>query len=760
MAKISYIEYQDIISYLQAGHSKEDELTFLQSKGISSQALISSLTDLASKGGKHLNSMDKLFEQEQELSFEEVIEYTRKIDKFLDIHNFARPFLAKAFPEETIEDFDQKRWATLTKLQPFKGKSEEELTMALKMAFLYGVFENDEAVQTRIDELGNTMQGKSLADLEMFRNLQMEYNPQFLDFIRNNPQALQGLNLAQIQAKWQAISNCIDIKSPENVQRYLQISEEKNGNDFETYMAYHNVSPSKIEKYRIIYDQMLGRTETSLPTVSGKVDKGFNYEMLDFADINVMRFGEKVKCCQRLGNVAETSMINSAIEATSRVIMIRDDKGKPVAGSFVTHKIDKDGRSYVCFDSIEVNAAKLPVKAVAFSKTMKRLDKLVKKGVLKDAKLETIEAYFEEHPDQKDIRKKDLEALRVNQKIKDAYQAAKDDLIREDEIKRTEQVEKGEITAEQKEHLLIKNGLITIGRNPVSMYLGDFEKVDKKDQEMLPALRKDRSIYKKAHKTTALEVTRKILYPVCTATIGLGAAIAVASAPTFIAAASAGTLGAALTEGGLAFGVPLGGMLSAWGTYGNVKLKRKKVNHTYSDAFEQRVLYDGRENSEVERIHDRDQLDQLQEKLVYSKYERVSKPIRIAELTPEQRKDFRRLREATGRGDFTEQDQDRYIIGNGHNWSAVLTRDGENVTVNDISMLNSFGFGKKQAMLADAQVELMSTLQAIAEKSDGITFETGDKKIDRYLGKRVVAEQRNPVAQTREQEVKREEMEH
>ncbi|MBQ6860651.1 MAG: hypothetical protein IJO08_03290 [Clostridia bacterium] len=736
MAKISYIEYQDIISYLQAGHSKEDELSFLESKGISSQAVISSLTDLVSMGGKHLNSMDKLFEQEQELSFEEVIEYTRKIDKFLETHNFARPFLVKAFPEESIEDFDQKRWATLTKLQPFKGKSDEELTMALKMAFLYGVFENDEAAANRLHELGNMMNGKALADLEMFKNLQMEYNPQFLDFIRNNIEALQGLNLAQIQEKWQAISNCIDIKSPENVQRYLQISEEKSGNDFETYMAYHNIPASKMEKYRVIYEQMLGRTETSLPTVSGKVDKGFSYEMLDFSDINVMRFGEKVKCCQRLGNVAETSMINSAIEATSRVIMIKDEKGKPVAGSFVTHRIDKDGRSYVCFDSIEVNAAKLPVKAVAFSKTMKRLDKLVKKGIIADAKLETIEAYFEQHPDQTDIRKKDLEALRVNQKIKDAYRAAKDDLIREDEIKRTEQVEKGEITAEEKEHLLIKNGLITIGRNPVSMYLGDLEKVDKKDQEMLPALRKDRSIYKKAHKTTLSEVTRKVVRGMSYGAFGLGAAMVVTGAPV----------------AGIAFG--------AWGVYANTKLKRKKVNHTYSDAFEQRVLEDGRKRSDVEKIHDKDALEQLQEKLIYSKYERVSKPIKIAELTPEQRKDFRRLREAAGREDFTEQDQDRYIIGNGHNWSAVLTRDGENVTVNDISMLNSFGFGKKQAMLADAQVELMSTLQAIAEKSDGITFETGDKKIDRYLGRRVVAETKEPTAPTRAQEVKREEVEH
>lgn len=742
MAKISYGDFQDIISYLQASErTQEDKAAFFQSKGIESQALIGALSDIVAGGKKHVTSLDKIFAEAGELEIGELINYAGNTSKFIEHHGFAPPLLVKEFPKEYIENFSQSAWAPLTKTDYFKKADYDGRKLALTLAGIYGVFENDPDAGPRLSSLVNMLQGKTIEDLEHFNGLEMQYDPQFFRLVKENPELLTTMNLAELQSHWESISRCVDIKTPENIQRYMQISQEKGGNEFDTYMAYHNVPQSKIEKYKIIYDQMRGRTETSMPTIEGTTDKGYSYEVLGFDDIRVMRFGETVKCCQALGNAAETSMINSAIESTSRVVIVSDEKGKPVAGSFVTHKIDKDGRSYVCFDSIEVNASKLPIKAVAYSKTLKKLNKLVKKGIIPNADIDTIEAYFAENPEQKHISKKDLEALRINKKIMEAYQSAAQDIMTADEQKRGDQLAKGEITQEEHDRLLIKNGRITVGRNPVSMYLGDLPQLDKKEMELLPAIQKDKSIYKKAHRVTGPELLRKVTRGMTMAGVALGAAMMVAE--------------------------PLvGGAFLAWGAIGSHKLKRKKVHgQTYSDAVhEQRSLYDGR-SDKVPAISDPEQIKELQKKLVYSQYEVISPGtqdpargdlgdvLRVADLTPEQAKGFRRLREEAGLGDFTEQDQNKYIIGNAHNWCATITRDGTNLTVGEIAMMNSFGFGRKQAMLADAQVQLMGSLQTLAGRAESMTFETGDPRIDQYLGKHVAVRNSGDVKeQTREQQ--------
>lgn len=714
MEKISYEVYQEIMLYLQSGEkTKEEKTSFFQEKGINSNSLIESLTSLVAAGKKHVSALDKIFKEDGELSVEDIVKYVSKIIKLIKYHKFASPLLVREIPTEGIEDFKQSVWQQVTKTNLFKDSDYEGKKLVLTLCYVFGVFEDDLESINRLSALINMVQGKKQLDLEKFKGLDMSYEPQFLRFIRENESELSDLNLFEILGTWGKITRCVDIKTPENIQRYMEIHKEKNENEFETYMEYHNVPESKIAKYRIIYNYMLGRTETSMPTVSGQVDKGYSYEMLKFSDIRVMRFGETVKCCQRLGNNAETSMINSAIEATSRVMMITDEKGKPIAGSFVTHKIDKNGRSYVCFDSIEVNASKLPVKAVAYSKTLKRISKMVDKGIIPSASLEDIETYFNNNPEQNHIKEGDIKALRINKKIREAYQAAIQDMIVEDEKRRKNQLIAGEITQEEYEHLLIKNGLITVGRNPVSMYLKDLPKVDKKDKEVLPAIRKDRAIYKKAHKLTITSAIKKMAKGAVNGAIGLG---------TFM----------------LISGLPVPGTLMAvYGILGKRYLKQNRVGGIYSDATkDQRVFYDGRGNIDY-NIHDRDKLKSLREKLVYSEYDVVSKPIQIANLTEEQRKQYRRLRESAGQADFTEQENDRYVIGNGQNWAATLSREGNELTVHDISMLNSFGFAKKIAKLTDAQLQLLETLEILAEHSESISFECGDKKINRYLSRNI-----------------------
>ncbi len=720
MAQISYGVFKELISYVQSGEEGIKEASkILRENGLEDEALLSALVEINEYGKKNVTSLDKIFVEEQELSSDKVMEYSRRINKFIKNHNFAPPLLVKEFPEERIEDFSQSVWASITKSKAFKTADYEGKKILLTLGMVYGVFENDDDSHNRLNALMNMLQDKSIEELEVFNGMEMKFDYQFYNFIKDNQRNLEGLGLLEIQDAWEKISRCVDQKTLENVGRYMQVYAENEKNEFEAYMDYHNVSEYKREKYKVIYEQMLGRTEMSTPTVKGKSDKGYSYEILELDDINVMRFGDKLKCCQKLGSNAHTSMVNSAIEATSRVMIVKNEKGVPIAGSLITHKISEEGRSYLCFDSIEVRAAKLPVKAKAYSKTLKRIDKLVKKGVIPSAEISDIEAYVERNPDSKDITLKDIEALKINKKIRETYQVAIEDIKKADEENRRKQLEQGEITEQECNRLLIKNGLITVGRNPVSMYLGDLPKVDKKDREMLPALRKDLSIYRKSTPLLSEDNLKKIVRPMSKTAIALGA-LTVATLPI---------------TGPTIPMVAMGASFLGLGAYGTHKIKNGKVNHTYTDAFEQRVLYDGRENVRKQEI-DKNQIQTLKSKFLYRAYD--VKLTRVAEMTEEQRKQMRRLREAVGKQDFTEQEHDKYVVGNGKNWFATLSRDGEKITVKEVAMLNSFGFSEKLERLADAQVEMMQTFKEIAGRADEIVYDTGDPKIDKYLSRNVI----------------------
>jgi len=113
--------------------------------------------------------------------------------------------------------------------------------------------------------LANLLQGKTQEDLEHFKNLDTSYEPQFFRFIKDNITKLHDINLSEIQSNWEEISRYVDIKSPENIQRYMETREEKNENEFDTYMKYHGVSASKIKKYEQIYKNITISVGDSAP---------------------------------------------------------------------------------------------------------------------------------------------------------------------------------------------------------------------------------------------------------------------------------------------------------------------------------------------------------------------------------------------------------------------------------------------------------------------------------------------------------------
>lgn len=730
MAKLSLEDYTKIIERFQNGNYEIRDIVDLSEND---DTFIESIKKLVNEGKKSITSLTRIFEEDKEVEISNIEKYSSKIEKLLDTQGFAPSFLVKELSYEQIENFDKNKWASLTKSVDFKNLEYSDKKIVLNLANTFGIFEKDDEASNRLNTLIETLRKYPKENIKKLNEFEPVYKPHFLKFFKEN-KSLELEELSQIHKNWDGVENCVDIKTAENVQRYLRVANE-NKDEFETYMKYNNVFGLHKKKYQELYEMMKGRTKQSLPDVKKTLENGYSYEMLNFTDIGILRFGEKLDCCQALGGPGETSMINSAIEQTSRAFMVKDEKGKPIAGSFMTHKIGKDGRSYVCFDSIEVSKLKLSIRARDYAKALKKVEKLVRKGEIKSGNLEDIEEFIKNNPENKSVGKKEYECLKTNKKIKDAYKDAIKEIIEEDKKIRDEQLKEGKITKEEHDRLLIKNGIITAGKNPVTMYLGDLPLMPKENMELLPAIQKNKSIYKKAHYLGGdiKEILRaKIAMPVVKAAEILGTMVFASKILDVIK---------------LQFTFEYLGMATLFltaGIVGEKILERKKIGGTYTDARkEQRILYDGKENEiekEKEKENESFSIDKLREKLTYS-MNSIQKPIKISDLNSEQRKQFRRLREENGKEEYTKEDDDKYVVGNGKNWCATISRDGENITVNEIVTSNKLLYGPFGGVfdkddfskMADNQEELLKCLSGIASCCNQFDIKTENPKLNKYI---------------------------
>lgn len=727
---------------------------FCMSYGISSSSF-DALKSIVISGEKHIDSMQDIIEKEVDVEISKLIEYAEFVNEFLQYHDFVSPLLIRCYPKDRIPDFDKNRWKSLMKNKMLKNADDRDKEILLKMAFNFGIFEQDKGpdeklkgadirLNTLINLLSNGLVGnEGLKAYEGFTYLDSSYDVEKYNFIRNNFQHITEIDLAELQENWDLISKYVDKKTFENVKKYLDTSRE-NGNDtFKTYMETHGVKGSKayMDKYSKIMEYMQSRTMTSIPKVQRKSQNGYAYEVLDFTDIRVMRFGDKenIGCCQKLGSNAETSMINSAIEGNSRVLLVKDEKGEEIAGSFVTHKIGKDGRSYVCFDSIEVKASKLGVSVKKFKELKQKIEKLYKKGKIKGLDFESIKEYFEETKGEKNISRNELKSLEVSDKIKAVIKSSVKDMIEADEIVRKEQLENGEISKEEYDRLLMKNGVFTAGNREFSkIYLGDLESIENSRKELLHAPEKGLSVYKKLHVVSF----ESVIYKIAEKGFGdgliaggiLGAAVALTPVllPTLpLAGGVLGTVFAAAST------VSLPGLLSCAVVGLGVKTvfkKRCKTEHKgiYTDAKkDQKIFYDGKDTASKDRISKEIQ-EELNKKLTY-RQDKIFMPVKVSELSDEIKKDILRTQEITGRDEFSEDDKDKFIVGS-KNWYMLFSNSEQQVKIDDIVMQgnNCMKKGKSKDSQKDALDVLKKLVLSAGNSGKSIAFNIEDDKTNKF----------------------------
>lgn len=715
---------------------------------------------MENEGNKYKRIIDQILAN-REINEDELEQYRNKMIKLDKKLGFVSYFLVMELPENDIDKFDRIKWQSITKITKFKKLSYEAKKGCLMLCGVYGIFEQDLNATERTNRLQDALKEIEPEDLILYSNLKMDFDPEFLTFFEENKNHLGKEEIISIQNNWNKIKAYVEVKSLDNIKKYLEIINTKDDSDsFEVYMKANNIPKEMQQKYRIIYEQMAARVKTSIPTCLGKNENGYSYEILNFNDPRILRFGneELIKCCQKQGSNGEGSMIYSAIESTARVIMIRDESGKYIAGSLITHQIDKDGKSYVCFDSIEVNAKSAHIKTDDYQVTLRKIEKLKKRGLLVKGDMEEFYNYYNNNRspthrpienttiyrllaklarNNRYIRKiknriditgpihitsKDLKALETNKKIQDVYMQVCEDMIKADEKKRKQQLENGEITEKEYEHLLMKNGIFTVGRNPISMYLGNLDKLDKKSMEKLPVPQKDRSIYKKAHKKNFLNFLSN-------------ASLMSLNATSFLIIAYI-----ILTRD---FSLPILGMGTIYASasaFGNWLLNRKKIKGVYTDAkYEQYILMDARNTKEqgTEQKLSFKERKKLQEKLLYNEHPALSDPIEFDKLSPDTQEKLRRLSEVS----FNDKKENynfenKYVVGNLENWGAIFRRENELLILEDILLANPFNSVRNYKKSTEAQKDLLKCLSQLSDKYN-VEYQCENPRINRYL-KRVI----------------------
>ena len=250
----------------------------------------------------HLRVLENILEQGP-IEENMLQEYKEKTTMLVARIGIAPHFLVKEFPKEYINSFDRTKWQAITKISNFKDLDYESKRACLMLCGTFGIFERDPYIDQRADDLKRFLQNITPEELKKYSKFKMCYDPQFFSFFIQNREKLSQEQLTKIQNEWDKIKRRIEIKSFENVLNYLEVSS-KTEDPFEQYMILNNIPEYSQNKYRVIYDQMAGRTKTSIPTVSGKdSNSGYTYEILPCNDPRIMRFGNKeiIPCCARQG---------------------------------------------------------------------------------------------------------------------------------------------------------------------------------------------------------------------------------------------------------------------------------------------------------------------------------------------------------------------------------------------------------------------------------------------------------------------------
>lgn len=277
---------------------------------------------------------------------------------------------------------------------------------------------------------------------QLFGGFEMRYDKDFREFFLNNFEIINNdfdapRYLSSIQKQFK------DIKTV-NSNRYLtwdlavsyvqsnkyvdiEVGNEKVA-EISSIAGYSQEEFNTLQK---IYDYGKTRIFNSIPRVENTVGD-YKYEFLKLNDPLAMAIGTLTDCCQELNNAAEMCMEHSMVSKEGRIFIVKDSENSIIAQSWTWRN-----KNTLCFDNIEIPDRAFHRKESA--------------GIDRD--------------------------VFANQ-VYEVYKKAAQEIIKKDQEKYKEALDKNEITKEDYDLLKLNRVTVGSGYNDIASALQKNAKID------------------------------------------------------------------------------------------------------------------------------------------------------------------------------------------------------------------------------------------------------------------------------------------
>ena len=232
--------------------------------------------------------------------------------------------------------------------------AKEILSIDDSIPNLEHLLNNVDVKTIKLDESGNPILNERIINL-LFNNK----NKYLMKEMLGNKESELYKYFPRIFSEWELIKANQKDKSLDIILEYLKsdtISIPPEYNRLSGLFKYIGCSNSVVNETFQLHDQMLKRTESTIPKVIGKVNE-YSYEILDLQDMESLVVGNKTDCCFTVLGNGYSCLKHACTSKNGRILVIKKNN-ELVAHSWIWRNGD-----LLCLDNIEISKS---INKVAF----------------------------------------------------------------------------------------------------------------------------------------------------------------------------------------------------------------------------------------------------------------------------------------------------------------------------------------------------------------------------------------------------------
>lgn len=261
-----------------------------------------------------------------------------------------------------IEKFNVKHFKYLCKNYADEFSSKEEKTLFLKLMLLVG-FNNAKfilSLDNKINTLEHLVGNVFVKNIKMDENGNPILNKKIMHLLFNDKSIIKNMledKESKLYEFFPRIFNDWGVLTLDKKNTLKEILDYLNGSDYTPIPKYNALNKqfkylgtngNIISETYNLYDNMLKRTSSTIPRISGNVGE-YSYEVLKLQDVNGISIGNRTKCCFTVLGNAYSSLKHAITNKDGRILEIKKD-GKLIAQSWLW----RNGNT-LCIDNIETN---------------------------------------------------------------------------------------------------------------------------------------------------------------------------------------------------------------------------------------------------------------------------------------------------------------------------------------------------------------------------------------------------------------------